>query len=136
MADASLKLQAAMVAAMRADAALTALLAAPGIYDLAPPSASFPYITLGRSDVADWSTGTEEGGEHLVTLHVWSQGSGKAQCLRIMREATRTLGGLDPVLDGHFIVSFRLEYSEAVYDEDARLHHGLLRYRALVERTG
>ncbi|MCB1383290.1 MAG: DUF3168 domain-containing protein [Notoacmeibacter sp.] len=136
MTDASLKLQAAMVAALKADAALAAILAGTGIYDLAPPSASFPYITIGRCEVADWSTGTEEGGEHLVSLHIWSQGAGKAESLRVMREASRALEGIDPVLDGHFIVSFRLEYSEAGYDEDARLHHGLLRYRALVEKTG
>ena len=44
---------------------LGALLGGPRIYDDPPQSATYPFISLGESTVRDWSTGTEDGAEHL-----------------------------------------------------------------------
>lgn len=136
MADGSLELQNAIVAQLKGDSALGEVLAGEKVHDLAPPSAAFPYISIGRTEMADWSTGSEDGGEHLISLHVWSDAHGKAQTLRIMGLAAAALKTLPPTLNGHRIILMRLEFREADYDDEARLHHGLLRYRALVEKTG
>ena len=136
MADASLELQKTIVAQLKGNSELGALLAGEKVHDLAPPSAAFPYISIGRTEVADWSTGTEEGGDHLVSLHIWSDAHGKAETLRIMGLAATAMETLPPLLNGHRIILMRLEFREADYDDEARLHHGLLRYRALVEKTG
>jgi Protein of unknown function (DUF3168) len=42
-------------------------LGATRIYDDPPQAASYPFISLGQSPLRDWSTGTEDGAEHLLT---------------------------------------------------------------------
>jgi len=70
---ASAALRAAVHDALVADAPLLAALGGPKIYDEPPRSAAFPYVTLGETRIADYSTGTETGEEHLLTLHAWSR---------------------------------------------------------------
>ena len=67
---------------------LGALLGGTRIYDDAPQAASYPFITLGQSLVRDWSTGTEDGAEHLLTLHVWSRAGG-SRCTTSSRRSNR-----------------------------------------------
>src|SRR5688500_8699384 len=69
MSTASVALRAAIHDALTADGALTALLSGPKIYDEPPAAAAFPYVTLGEARVTDFSTGTEPGEEHQLTLH-------------------------------------------------------------------
>jgi hypothetical protein len=70
MASPGWVLQKAIYEALVANAALVALLGAPRVYDDVPRGAAFPYVTFGPSVVRDWSTGSEGGTEHLLTLHV------------------------------------------------------------------
>jgi hypothetical protein len=129
------ELQKAIFEALGANAALAALVGT-RIFDHAPANVSFPYITFGRTSVYDWSTGTESGSEQLFTLHVWSKGKGKKEVLEIMELARTTLHDAALDLDGHRLVNMRLAFSEARYDEDLSVHHGLLRFRAVVEEVG
>jgi hypothetical protein len=39
-------------------------------------------------------------------------------------------------LDGHALVSLRLEFSEVRFDDDLSVYHGLLRLRAVTEQVG
>lgn len=71
MASAGLALQRAVFSALSKDAALVALLGSAKIYDDVPQRTDFPYVSFGQSTERDWSTATEDGAEHLVTLHVW-----------------------------------------------------------------
>jgi len=129
------ELQKAIFAALGGDAALSALLGSNKIFDHAPANVVFPYITFGRTSIYDWSTGTESGTEQLFTLHIWSKARGKQEALTIMETARACLddGGL--VLDGHHLVSLRLEFAEARYNDDLSIYHGLLRFRAVTEPT-
>ncbi len=115
------------------DATLTGLLGGARIYDHAPASAAFPYVTFGRTSVFDWSTGTESGTEQLLSLHVWSKAKGKSEALQIMERARALLEGQNLTLDGHHLVNLTLEFSEARHDEDLAIYHGLLRFRAVTE---
>lgn len=126
------ELQKAIFAALGANAALAVIVGA-RIFDHAPASVAFPYITFGRSSVYDWSTGTESGTEQLFTVHVWSKGKGKKEALEIMDLARQTLHDAALVLQGHRLVNLRLQFSEARYDDRNEAHHGLLRFRAVVE---
>ena len=76
---ASAALRAAVHDALAADAALTALLGGPKVYDEPPRAAAFPYVTLGEARIADFSTGTRAGEEHQLTLHAWSRQGGHAR---------------------------------------------------------
>ncbi len=105
------------------------------ILDHAPANVPFPYITFGRTSVHDWSTGTESGTEQIFTLHVWSRGKGKKEALAIMDQVRETLHDGALALDGYALVNLRLEFSEARYDERNEAHHGLMRFRAVMEPT-
>ena len=129
------ELQKAIFEALAANGALAAMVGT-RVFDHAPANAAFPYITFGRTSVYDWSTGTESGTEQLFTLHVWSNAKGKKEALEIMELARGTLHDAALELEGHKLVNLRLEFSEARYDDRNEAHHGLLRFRAVVEEVG
>ena len=128
------ELQKAIFEALAANGALAAMVGT-RVFDHAPANAAFPYITFGRTSVYDWSTGTESGTEQLFTLHVWSKAKGKKEALEIMELARGTLHDAALELEGHKLVNLRLEFSEARYDDRNEAHHGLLRFRAVVEES-
>ena len=135
MTQAATELQKAIFAALAGDSALAALLGGNKIHDHAPAHVAFPYVTFGRTSVFDWSTGTESGDEHLFTLHIWSKAQGKKETLAIMERVKALLHEAPLNLTGYHLVSLRLEFSEARFDEDVSVHHGLMRFRALTEES-
>ena len=62
---ASAALRAAVHDALVADAALTTMLGGPKIYDEPPRSATFPYITLGETRIADFSAGRRAAARNI-----------------------------------------------------------------------
>jgi hypothetical protein len=85
-------LRAAIHYALAADAPLVSILGGAKVYDEPPRAAAFPYVTLGEARVNDFSTGTEPGEEHQLTLHAWSRQGGH-------REAHLISGALLQALD-------------------------------------
>ncbi|MBB6012320.1 hypothetical protein HNR59_001665 [Aquamicrobium lusatiense] len=132
MTAASADLQKAMFAALTGNAALVALMGGARIFDRAPTDAAFPFVTFGRTSVFDWSTSTEDGLEHLVTLHVWSKAKGRKEAFAVL-DAVRAALGTPLSLDDQHLVNFRFEFSEVTFDDDISVHHGLLRLRAVTE---
>jgi hypothetical protein len=126
-------LQKALFAALTGDNALTALLGGAKIFDHAPADVRFPYVTFGRTSIYDWSTSTEGGTEQLFTLHIWSKAGGKKETLDIMEVVKGSLDDAALALDEHHLVNLRFEYGEVRYDDDISVHHGLLRFRAVIE---
>ncbi|MCB1526209.1 MAG: DUF3168 domain-containing protein [Hyphomicrobiaceae bacterium] len=133
MASAGLELQAAVYQKLRSDAVLVALLGGPKIYDDVPQQTAFPYITFGHSFMRDWSTASDVGHEHVVTLHVWSRAAGKKKVHEIMSTVEDLLHDRPLPLTGFKLVNFRHEYSDARRDNDGQTYHGTLRYRAVTE---
>jgi hypothetical protein len=109
------------------------LLGGTRIYDDPPQAARYPFISLGQSLVRDWSTGTEDGAEHLLTLHVWSRTGGKKQVHDIIEAIKSSLYDQPLTLVGHELVNLRHEFSEARSDPDGDTFHGIVRYRAVTE---
>lgn len=112
---------------------LVSLLGGVRVYDDAPQAAPFPFVTLGQSVIRDWSTGTEDGAEHSLTLHVWSRSGGKKEMQQIIEAIRTALHGQPLVLEDHHLVNLRHEYSEARLDPDGDTFHGVVRYRAVTE---
>ena len=133
MTSPALELQQAVFAALSGDAALIAALGLDRIHDHAPASVAFPYITFGRSAVEDWSTTTEDGSEHLFSLHVWSKADGKKQALEIMELARAALHDAALVLTSHRLVNLRAEGSDTRFNDDHAVYHGVMRFRAITE---
>ena len=133
MASASLALQAAILSALTGHAPLVALLAGPRVYDDVPPNAQYPYLTFGQSSQRDWSTGTEEGAEHLVTIHVWSRAAGRRQVHDIAAAIHAAVHDRPLALTGYRLVNLRHEFSESRRDGDGETYRGVIRYRAVTE---
>jgi hypothetical protein len=104
MSSASWALQQAIFARLTADAPLIALLGGARVYDDVPQAAAFPYLTFGQSTARDWSTGSDDGNEHILTLHVWSQANGKRQAHEIMGAVRTALHDQPLILDGPDVV--------------------------------
>ncbi len=132
MTSAALALQTAVYAALVADAGVGALIG-DRIYDGAPRTAVFPYVTIGRTTVADWSTGTEDGSEHRLILDIWSRQQGKSECAAIAGTIRAVLHDAALALAGHALVALRFVSAEIARDPDGITMHGVLRFRAVTE---
>jgi hypothetical protein len=132
MTAAALELQKAIVAALLADTGLAALVG-DRIYDAPPRNATFPYLVLDEMAMSDWSTATEGGHAHRVTLHAWSRERGKRACHEILDAAEAVLGSELPALDGHALVNLRFADAAVRRDPDGITWHGVMRLRAVTE---
>ena len=131
MPTATTALRAAIHAALTEDAALTALLGGPKVYDEVPPGAAFPYVTLGETRLADASTATEAGFEHQLTLHAWSRQGGHREAHEIAGALLQALDDAPLALAGHELVTLRFALADIRREPDGRTYHALVRFRAL-----
>lgn len=132
-ASANWSLQKGIYQALAGDPQVTGLLGGAQIFDNAPQNVSFPYLTFGQTTERDWSTGSEEGSEHTVTLHVWSRSGGRKQTHEIIETIRKALSAAPIAIDDHYLVNLRHEFSEARHEEDGETYHGIVRYRAVTE---
>ncbi|MFA7307145.1 MAG: DUF3168 domain-containing protein [Hyphomicrobium sp.] len=133
MSSAGFALQKAIFEKLSGDASTLAALGGPRIYDDAPARTEFPFVTFGQSTERDWSTGSDEGYEHLVTLHVWSRARGRRETEIVIAAARAALHDQDLTLAGHRLINLRHEFSEARRDSDGETFHGIARFRAVTE---
>jgi hypothetical protein len=133
MTSPAVDLQKAIHGLLTADAALVAKLGGQKVFDATPPNQAFPYVSFGRTSIYDWSTGTESGTEQLFTIHVWSKAKGKTETLEIMESIRQLIDAAPPELDDHALVNLQLEFAEVRFDDDISVHHGMLRFRAVME---
>ena len=131
MADHLLETRKAMIAAMRADAALTALVPATRIYgEEAPANAMWPFILCGLpSEVPDRAScwdGTRMG----VVVHCFAKGPGMDTASAISNAVKRALDGHHAVRGG-LAVDFVHSQTQIVRDSaEASAYHGIVRYDA------
>lgn len=130
MAAPAAELQKAVFQALGKDAGLVALIGEGHVYEIAPANAPLPHLIFGRTGVYDYATGGESEIEQLFTLHVWSKARDDAEVRRIMDAARGALDGR--TLAGDVTFALQREFAEIRYDENLTLHHGMLRFRALV----
>ena len=130
---ASAALRAAVHDALVADAGLLSLLGGPKIYDEPPRAAAFPYVTLGETRVADYSTGTEPGEEHQLVLHAWSRQGGTREAHLIAGALLQALDDAPLTLTDHHLVNFRFSVADVRREADGRTYHALVRFRAVTE---
>lgn len=133
MAAASLALRQVIYARLIADAAVVAALGGERVYDDVPVRSEFPYLTFGQITERDWSTSTDEGSEHAITLHVWSRGRGRKETDSVLAVVRAALHDQDLAMSGHRLVNLRHEFSETRRDGDGETFHGIARFRAVTE---
>jgi hypothetical protein len=126
-------LRAAIHDALVADAPLNSLLGGAHVYDEPPPSVVFPYVTLGEARVTDWSTGTDIGEEHQLTLHAWSRQGGHKEAHLVAGALLQALDDAPLILTDHRLINFRFALADVRREADGRTYHALVRFRAVTE---
>ena len=134
MSDPGFALQKSVVAALRADAGITALLGSPArLYDDPPRDTAFPYVSIGPAQLADWDTASERGHLHRLHLDIWSRQGGRKEARAILAAIEAVLHDAALSLDGHRLINLRFEFADIFRDEDGETMRGTVRYRAVTE---
>lgn len=128
-------LQQALFLRLKSDASLSALLGGAGLLERATDNAAFPYVTCGQTSGFDWDSGAEDNSDQLITFHIWSKTHEEAETRAIMNAINARLDGAVLVIGPRGQTRLSLEFSEARYDEELLVHHGLLRFRALTQEN-
>ncbi len=132
----SLGLQKGMVTALRANTALTALLASlrptatdTGIYDAVPQGAVLPYIVVGEGSEIDAPTFGKSGHDVLAAVACWSAdgetstattgAAGYRQALSIADLVVSCIMDDTITVTGHGVCVLRLESMEKQRNDDA-----------------
>ena len=126
-------LRAAIHDALVADTALTTLLGGASIYDEPPRAAAFPYVTLGETRIADFSTGSEPAEEHQLMLHAWSRQGGHKEAHLIAGALLQALDDAPLTLADHHLVNLRFAVADIRREADGRTYHAAVRFRAVTE---
>ena len=133
MTTATAALRAAIYDSLIADGALNAALGGPRVYDEAPASAVFPYVTLGEARISDFSAGGEPAQEHQLTLHAWSRQGGHREAHVIAGALLQALDDAPLTLADHRLVNLRFSVADVRREADGRTYHALVRFRAVTE---
>lgn len=90
-------LQAALVSVLEADAALTALVGAGGVFDAPPQNRPAPYVVIDRHGVRQADGDETPGQEHRVLVHCWADRPSRKAALAIAERVAAARSGLVPV---------------------------------------
>lgn len=129
-------LQRAIFERLSGDAALTALVGAGGVTDRLPGKERFPFVVLRSIESRDWSTASEPGEEHVVTIEIWSGKDGNLEAQTIAARVGALLDGAALSLAGHHLVNLLQRGGDVGRDGRSRHHRALLRFRAATEPEG
>jgi hypothetical protein len=135
-------IQAALVSRLRADAALSGLLAkikgvatpTPAVVDRVPEGQPYPYVRVGDHLSTPDNTHTTAGRRVTETVHVWtrerSMGPGQTIATRIGELLDHQVAAVDALLrpNGHKCVSIRQTFDQALDDPDPEIRHHVLRF--------
>lgn len=135
MSSAGWALQRAIFTHLTSDAGVLAVLGGPHVHDDVPRGTQPPYVTIGQITSRDWSTGTDAGQEHTLTLQVWSRAGGRRQVQAAMGAVGAALHDAALTLVDHRLVNLRMESAEARRDSDGDTYHGVMRFRAVTEES-
>lgn len=106
------------------------------VYNHAPRTAAFPFVTFGSpigTESRVLSTRDTEGETNIVTVHVWSEQAGDKECADMMNNIVQALFGTALSVTGYFTpVDVALDYSDITLDlsDGSRpVRHGIMRFR-------
>jgi hypothetical protein len=134
MSDPSLPLQASVVAALKGDSGVAALVG-DRVYDQAPAAASFPYISLGDTQVLPDKADCIDGTEIFTVLDAWSRKEGFPEVKRIGAAIVSALDDQALSVTGYALVVFELESIRYLHDPDGLTRHAVLTFRSLLQAS-
>lgn len=131
MASGATALRAAVIALLRADGALAAIMGGSArVYDAPPERAALPF--------AAWEAETNDDGPDAVitmTLHAFSRAEGRKEVEAIGARIEALLDEQEsaPQIVGFRIATMRKTFSDASPEENGNTYHGVTRFRVFLE---
>jgi len=105
------------------------------LYDDPPGASALPAVQIGDGAESDWSTQTDAGAEHDLTVHVWSRAGGRKEARGILAAICGVLHLAELTLDDNVLINLRFVTSQVIRDADGETYHGIARYRAVTEES-
>lgn len=132
----SYELKAAVITALKADPAVSALVGS-RIYGRPPADAVMPYVSIGPTEEADASAEGIPAQEVTLQLDVWSAGTGEAysdaEASKIAGAIRKALHDTDLDLATTGLVLLQHRITRIVRDPDGITHHAIVTLVATVE---
>jgi hypothetical protein len=126
--------QEAVYASLSATGPLQALIGDPArIYDVVPPDAQYPYVTLGDITVRDFDTKDRTGFEQSFLLHAWSRYRGRKELKSILQAVFDRLHNAVLTVMGADFVSCQFLSCSVGAENDGLTLHGVMRFRIVVQ---
>lgn len=130
MADPVLELQGAIIARLKANSAVTALVGT-RIADIPQSTWAKPYISIGPSNYVAELVDCIDGGEVMIQIDCWSDATVLSQVRQVADAVRRALRNWEPTLATNALVSFEPWRTDFI--ADGNLKQAALRYTAIVE---
>lgn len=134
MIESTLAMQQAIVAALRGDETVSALIDG-RIYDAAPAKVAKPYITIGPCDLVGADADCIDGDVISQQIDIWSIEPGQAQCRTICGAVRKVLRRLQCDQGG---LRFEIEHqsTRVLDDADGITTHGVVTVQAIIDILG
>lgn len=135
MKDHESALQKALIARLKADATMQALLGDPArIWDEPPTEPVWPYMTVGRSESRPTNA---DGGavEHRLSLTCISRFGGTEEARAVAAAARARLHEATLEADGVRTVNLRVTFTDVFRAPDLKRTYAIIRLRAVTEET-
>ena len=133
MSAAANELLRAIHATLTEDESLTALVGVDGIRDRLVTGRHLPCVIVSELVTTDYSTATEPGEQHVLTLQVWSDASGQKQVQQIASVVGSLLQDARLPLETVSLVNLRHLDTKTRREAKTRLFCAEMRFRAVTE---
>jgi hypothetical protein len=104
------------------------------LYDDPPEDPVFPYLTYGPIRSEDNSAQGAVITNHVLTLHLWSRYSGRAESLALLGTLSNALTREPMELGGESLVNRHIIYTDLFRASDGLTLHGIIRLRITTDR--
>lgn len=128
-ADPSLDLQKAIVAVLKADAGVNALIAG-RIYDAVPQNAVKPYVSFGPFQLLPEHGDCLDGGESFLQIDAWASGPDSVQVKKLGAALAVALDDAQFALDTQRLVLIEVDQIQYLREPDNITAHAVLTVRA------
>ena len=128
----------AIIAALKADAPLTALLttyaATPAVFTHVPQDLStYPYVVLFEAGLDGDNNDCSLGFDGVLNIHSWTDQRDMAVIGDIQKAIYDVLNRAELVMTGYELIELHQEFSTILRDPDGITLHGVQRYRIILQ---
>ncbi len=102
------------------------------VYDVVPDPPAYPFVLVGDDAAKDWSTSESHGEDVVITIHVWSQDSGREELKTLQGQIYNALHDQNLAVSGYSVAALVFVSSESVFDEEKAALHGISKFRCLL----